>query len=101
MGEMVASMRRLIDLPTHRLILFTSVGRIVEEGRQALLACIQHIEELTRRMKALEKKGLGVPEIVRKLFGGEHAFAELSNGQYSTENLVRSVLKMAAADRSG
>ncbi len=27
----------------------------------------------------------------RKLFGGEHAFAALSNGQYATENLVRSV----------
>jgi len=25
---------------------------------------------------------------------GEHAFAALSNGQYTTENLVRSVLKM-------
>lgn len=30
----------------------------------------------------------------RELFGGEHAFAALSNGQYTTENLVRSVLKM-------
>jgi len=25
---------------------------------------------------------------------GEHVFAALSNGQYTTENLVRSVLKM-------
>jgi|GEM_PF-3079473 len=25
---------------------------------------------------------------------GDHAFAALSNGQYTTENLVRSVLKM-------
>jgi len=30
----------------------------------------------------------------REFFGGEHAFAALSNGQYTTENLVRSVLKM-------
>jgi len=94
MGETVASMKRLIDLPTDRLILFTSVGRIVEDGRWALLACIQYIEDLSRRAKALEKKGLGIPEIVRELFGGEHAFAEISNGQYTTENLVRSVLKM-------
>ena len=33
-------------------------------------------------------------QMSRKLFGGEHAFAELSNGQYTTENLVCSVLKM-------
>ena len=52
-------------------------------------------EEVTQiRVKALEKKGLGISEIVRELFGGEHAFAEISNGQYTTENLVRSVLKM-------
>ena len=94
MGETVASMKRLIDLPTDRLILFTSVGRIVEDGRRALRDCIQYIEDLSRRAKALEKKGLGIPEIIRKLFGGEHAFAALSNGQYTTENLVRSVLKM-------
>lgn len=94
MGETVTSMRRLVDLPTDRLILFTSVGRIVEDGRQALLACIQYIEELSCRAKALEKYGRGVPEITRELFGGEHAFAALSNGQYTSENLVRSVLKM-------
>jgi len=94
MGETVASMKRLIDLPTDRLILFTSVGRIVEDGRRALQDCIQYIEDLSRRAKALEKNGRGVPEIIRELFGGEHAFAEMSNGQYTTENLVRSVLKM-------
>ena len=96
MGETVASMRKLINLSTDRLILFTSVGRIVEEGRRALQDCIQYIEELSRRAKALEKEGLGIPEIIRELFGGEHAFAELSNGQYTTENLLRSVLKMDA-----
>jgi glyoxylase-like metal-dependent hydrolase (beta-lactamase superfamily II) len=94
MGETLASMKRLIDLPTDRLILFTSVGRIVEDGRQALQDCIQYIVDLSRRAKALEINDRDVPEIVRELFGGEHAFAELSNGQYTTENLVRSVLKM-------
>ena len=38
--------------------------------------------------------GIRNSEIIRKLFGGEHGFAQLMNGQYSTENLVRSVLKM-------
>lgn len=94
MGETVASIRRLIDLPTDRLILFTSVGRIVEDGRRALWECIQYIEDLSRRAKALEKGGHSVPEIIIDLFGGEHAFAALSDGQYTTENLIRSVLKM-------
>ncbi len=94
MGQTVASLKRLIDLPADRLILFTSVGRIVEDGRRALRDCIQYIEDLSLRAKALEKDGREVLEIVRELFGGEHAFATLTNGQYTTENLVRSVLKM-------
>jgi glyoxylase-like metal-dependent hydrolase (beta-lactamase superfamily II) len=94
MGETAASMRKIIALPTERLILFTSVGRIVEDGRQALQECILYLEDLSRQAKALAQQGLGVPEIVQKMFGGEHGFAELTNGQYTTENLVRSVLKM-------
>jgi len=38
--------------------------------------------------------GIRNSEIIRELFGGEHGFAQLTNGQYSTENLVRSVLRM-------
>lgn len=94
MGETVASMKKLIALPCERLILFTSVGRIVEDGRQAMESCIRYIEDLSGRAKALERDGLGIVEIVLRLFGGEHAFARLTNGQYTTENLIRSVLKM-------
>jgi len=94
MGETVASMKKLIALPCDRLVLFTSVGRIVEEGREALESCVYYIEALSGRAKALEREGLDVAEISRRLFGGEHGFAQLTNGQYTTENLIRSVLKM-------
>jgi len=94
MGETVTSLGKLIALPTNRLILFTSVGRIIEEGRQALRSCINSIEDLSRRAKALEQEGLGVAEIMQRLFGGEHSFSQLTNGQYTTENLIRSVLRM-------
>jgi glyoxylase-like metal-dependent hydrolase (beta-lactamase superfamily II) len=97
MGETVASLRRLIALPAKRLIIFTSVGRIVEEGRQALQSCIDSIEELSRRAKAFERGGLGVLEIMQRLFGGEHSFSRLTNGQYTTENLIRSVLRMGGS----
>ncbi len=97
MGETVASMKKLIALPSDRLILFTSVGRIVEDGRQAMESCIRYIEDLSARAKALEREGLGVAEIIRRLFGGEHSFAQLTNGQYTTENLIRSVLRMGGS----
>ncbi len=94
MGETVASLQKLIALPTDRLILFTSVGRIVEDGRLALRSCIDSIEELSRKAKALEREGRTVHEIMQRLCGGEHSFAGLTNGQYRTENLIRSVLRM-------
>lgn len=97
MGETVASLRRLIALPAKRLILFTSVGRIVEEGRQSLRSCIDSIEGLSRRAKALAREGLEVTEIMQRLFGGEHRFSQLTNGHYSTENLIRSVLRMGGS----
>jgi glyoxylase-like metal-dependent hydrolase (beta-lactamase superfamily II) len=94
MGATVASMKKLIALPANRLILFTSVGRIVKDGREALQSCIHYIEDLFNRAKVLENEGLSVTEIIRRLFGGEHSFAQMTNGQYTTENLIRSVLKM-------
>lgn len=97
MGETVASMKKLIALPCERLILFTSVGRIVEDGRQAMESCIRSLEDLSGRARALEREGLGVAEIVLRLFGGEHGFARLTNGQYTAENLIRSVLKMGGS----
>jgi glyoxylase-like metal-dependent hydrolase (beta-lactamase superfamily II) len=100
MGKTVASMHKLIALPTERLILFTSVGRIVENGRQALQDCIQYLEDISCKAKALEEQGFGVSDIVREMFGGEHGFAELTNGQYTTENLVRSVLRGSIPIRS-
>jgi len=33
-------------------------------------------------------------EIIQDIFGGEHNFAQITNGQYTTENLVRSVLEL-------
>ncbi len=94
MGETVRSMKRLLDLETERLILFTSVGKIIEDGRGALQGCIGYLENLSVRAKGLKDQGDTVEEIMRDIFGGEHDFAGLTNGQYTTENLVRSVLEM-------
>jgi glyoxylase-like metal-dependent hydrolase (beta-lactamase superfamily II) len=94
MGKTVESMKKIAGLKTDRLILFTSIGRRIEDGRQALLSCTHYLEELSKKAKKLESKGLNHLEIIRKLFGGEHPFAQMTNGQYTTENLIRSVLLM-------
>jgi glyoxylase-like metal-dependent hydrolase (beta-lactamase superfamily II) len=94
MGETAKSMANIANLKTDRLTLFTSIGRIIEDGRHALLSCIHYLEDLSKKTKKLESRRLSIQEIVKELFGGEHPFAQLTNGQYTAENLVRSVLLM-------
>jgi ribonuclease/clavin/mitogillin len=94
MGVTVGSMKKLMDYDTERLILLTSVGKIIENGREALETCIDYLEDLSGKAKELRDKGRTVDDIIKDLFGGEHNFAELTNGQYTTENLVSSVLAM-------
>jgi glyoxylase-like metal-dependent hydrolase (beta-lactamase superfamily II) len=94
MGEIIKSMKKLLDLSTERLVLFTSVGKIIEEGRSALQSCIDYLEELALQARGLQKRGFDVDDIVDEIFGGEHGIAEFTNGQFTTKNLVRSVLKI-------
>jgi glyoxylase-like metal-dependent hydrolase (beta-lactamase superfamily II) len=89
---MIKSMRSLIDLPCERLVLLTSVGKIVKDGRKALSACIDYLSVLASRVKTLEKNGLGIRQIIDEVFGGEHNFSAITNNQYSTYNFVKSLL---------
>ncbi len=94
MGTTVVSQETLIGLETERLVLFTSSGRIVEDGRRALQSCVQNLRALSRKAKDLQAQGRTVAQIMNTLFGGEHVRAQRTNGQFTTENLIRSVLKM-------
>ena len=87
------SMNRIMDLPMERLVLFTAVGKIIEDGRKALKNCMEYFKELARKTKAMEQAVLSLNDIINNIFGGENAFAKLTNGQFSTFNLVSSILK--------
>lgn len=92
-GEIIRSMNRIMDLPTERLVLFTAVGKIIEDGRKALKTCVDYFTGLAQKAKEMEKAGSSTDEIVSGIFGGENAFAELTNGQFSTYHLVNSLLR--------
>ena len=94
MGVTIGSMKKLVNYDTERLILLTSVGKIIEDGRGAFKRCIAYLEDLSGKAKNLRNNGRTEDDIIKELFGGEHYFAEMTNGQYTTENLVRSVLNM-------
>lgn len=92
-GLILDSMGKLLALPGDRLVLFTAVGKIVEDGRRALAQCAGYLNDLARKVKALHEEGMDIGEIVQREFGGEHPFVGLTNGQFSTFNLVRSLLE--------
>jgi glyoxylase-like metal-dependent hydrolase (beta-lactamase superfamily II) len=94
MGATAASIKKLAETETDRLILFTSAGGIIENGREALKRYIEYLEDLSRKAKDLQNRGQTVQEIMTSIFGGEHKRALMTDGQYTTENLIRSVLKM-------
>jgi glyoxylase-like metal-dependent hydrolase (beta-lactamase superfamily II) len=94
MGETIRSLESILAATPLQLILFTSIGRIVEKGREVLGANIQYLQELANKAQGLHKQGRSVEEIIQEIFGGEHPFAQMTNDQYTTENLIRSVLKI-------
>ena len=91
--EITRSMKKLVDLKTDKLILFTSLGNVVPGGRVALQSCIEYFRDLSHRAKQLEKKGLSISAIRDELFGGESSLAGPTEGDFSAENMVRAVLR--------
>jgi len=91
-SSMIKSMHSLICLPCERLVLLTSVGKIVIDGRKALSECMAYLSDMAFRTKALADEGRDVKDIMDTLFGGEHNFASITNNHYSTYNFVKSLL---------
>ena len=90
--ETIRSMKKLIDLDTEQLILCTSVGRVVQDGRSALRSRIEYYQNLAQRARQLEKNGLSVAAIRYELFGEESPIAESTGGDISSEHLIKALL---------
>jgi glyoxylase-like metal-dependent hydrolase (beta-lactamase superfamily II) len=94
MAATADSLRRLSRLQTERLVLLTALGRVFENGREVLESFDLFLEEISRKALKLQTEGRSVQEIITDLFGGEDPRAPSTNGQFTTENLIRSVLEM-------
>jgi glyoxylase-like metal-dependent hydrolase (beta-lactamase superfamily II) len=92
-AEMARSMQKLVNLKTEQLILFTSLGNVVQDGREALQSCIAYLEDLSQKAKQLEKQGLSASAIRDKLFGRETVLAGITEGDVSAENMIRAALR--------
>lgn len=104
-GELVRSMERLAaagpscpsggaggDLGTPDFVLFAGTGRVIEDGRRALLECAAYLRDLGSRAKKLAGRGLEPAAIRDELLGRESVLARLTNGHYSAENLIRGLV---------
>jgi len=97
-GEIARSMRRLLQIKTERLVLFTSLGNVFQDGCEALQSCLDYLHRLWQRAKQLETEGLSAAEIRDRLFGRESILADLTGGDISSENMVRSLLRANMPD---
>ena len=93
MGETARSMQKLVDLKTDQLILFTSLGNRIEDGREALRSCIAYLKDLSQKAKRLDVQGLSAGDIRDQLFGRETVLAGITEGDVSAENMIRAVLR--------
>jgi glyoxylase-like metal-dependent hydrolase (beta-lactamase superfamily II) len=91
--EIARSMKKLLDLQAEKLILFTGLGNVVEDGREALRYCIEYIHGLSRKARELDRQGFSTGVMVNRLFGGESIVAGLTDGDISSENVIRALLR--------
>jgi len=87
----------LADLETIRAlnpqVLFPAPTHVVYEPTAKLDELIAYLEELGGKITGLYRKGKDAEQIKKDLFGPEDMFAELTQQQFSSLNLVKSFLK--------
>ena len=86
----IASLKKIAALTPR--VLFTSPENIITAPAAFLPQLIGYLEEKGERVTALTRRGLSPAEIASRLFG-EDAIAEITGGQFSPENFVKSYLK--------
>ena len=90
---LIASTLKLAALPSERLVLFTSMGKIIPDGRKALLSCAGYLEELGDQVRSLADDGLAPSEIRERIFGTGSSLAALTGGHFSSDNLIASLFR--------
>ena len=90
--EMLSSMKKLLALDGGDFTLFTSGEGVFPEGREALGVCVAHLEKIGRRARALYGQKKEIEDIVTEMFGRETSLATLTDGDFSSANLIRSIL---------
>jgi glyoxylase-like metal-dependent hydrolase (beta-lactamase superfamily II) len=89
--QIIADLKKVKDLRPQ--ILFPAPGSVRTEPVPVLERTIQYLEDLGHKVMELSNKGLSPTEIVQQIFGNEPPLAEFTQQQFSSLNLVKSLLK--------
>jgi glyoxylase-like metal-dependent hydrolase (beta-lactamase superfamily II) len=88
--QIIASLRRMADLPATRL--FPGSARVRDNPAEALAAKIAYLETLGERVIELHRQGRGVSDIVRAVCGGPMLIELITLGHFTRRHLVLSYL---------
>src|SRR4030043_34431 len=89
--QIIADLKKVKDLKPH--ILFPAPGNVRTEPVPVLEQTIRYLENLGQKVMELHDKGLSPAEIVKQIFGDEAPIAEWTQQQFSSLNMVKSLLK--------
>jgi glyoxylase-like metal-dependent hydrolase (beta-lactamase superfamily II) len=88
--QIITSLRRLMDLPLHKL--FPGCARVRENANAELASKIEYLETTGEKVLELHQKGSSIDGIARSLFGGPMPIEYITSGHFSRRNFVKSYL---------
>lgn len=93
LGEQLESLRKVLSYDFQTL--FCTHRGVVEDGRRALAAKLQHLETLCGEARHLSRMGLSKKEITRRLLGREELVSLVTGYHFTKHNLICACLELA------
>lgn len=90
--EIMKSLHYLLSCAPEDFTLFTSMGQVLPQGRQAVMNLLSYLQLVTKQILDLHHSGQSIDDIRQSIFGGESRMTEVTNGQFSVNNLIKSAL---------
>ena len=88
--EIMNSLRKLIDL--HPALVFCNHRGFIADGEKQLAKKLSFLEELRDKVLRAQEEGIAVEDFLKRSFRPDHFFRWLSQGEFSTVNLIRAFL---------
>jgi len=89
-GQIIASLKRIVDLPLTRL--FPGCARVRDNPNQELADKIEYLEETREKVLELHNQGLSINSIARSLLGSPMLVEYITSGHFTRCALVKSYL---------